>query len=60
MKNTKTQAGGSQKSSQVEDTYAVAAFMAKYEVTSGEAQTIIKRYGPGRKKLDAYMTSRNL
>ncbi len=59
MKNAKSPAAGGQKSA-AEDTYAVAAFMAKYEVTSGEAQTIIKRYGPSRKKLDAYMSSRDL
>lgn len=60
MKNTKPQAANGQSVTPVADTYAVASFMAKYEVTSGEAQTIIKRYGPSRKKLDAYMASRNL
>lgn len=59
MKSSKPQAASGQKTP-ADDTYAVPAFMAKYEVTSGEAQTIIKRYGPSRKKLDAYMASRSL
>lgn len=47
------------KSTTLDATYDVAAFMARYEVTPSEAQTIIKRYGPARKKLDAYMAARN-
>ena len=42
-----------------EETYEVAAFAKKYGVSPGEAQTIIKRYGPSRKKLDAHMAARN-
>lgn len=60
MKSTKNTTTGGQSPAPAADSYGVAAFMAKYEVTSGEAQTIIKRYGPSRKKLDAYMASRNL
>lgn len=41
------------------ESYEVADFARKYGVPPGEAKTIIKRYGPSRRKLDAYMTSRN-
>ncbi|MER9502013.1 DUF3606 domain-containing protein [Mesorhizobium sp. M0587] len=41
-----------------EDTYEVAAFARKYGIPQSEAQTIIKRYGPSRKKLDNYMAAR--
>lgn len=42
-----------------QETYEVAAFAKKYGIPPGEAKTIIKRYGPSRKKLEAYMASRN-
>ena len=42
-----------------EETYEVAAFAKKYGVPPSEAATIIKRYGPSRKKLDSYMSSRS-
>ena len=42
-----------------EETYEVAAFAKKFGVPPSEAATIIKRYGPSRKKLDAYMAGRN-
>lgn len=42
-----------------EQTYEVADFSQKFGVSPGEAKTIIKRYGPSRKKLDAYMAARN-
>jgi hypothetical protein len=41
------------------ETYEVAAFAKKYGVPPSEAATIIKRYGPSRKKLDNYMAGRN-
>lgn len=41
-----------------EETYEVADFARKYGVQPGEASTIIKRYGPSRKKLDSHMASR--
>lgn len=41
------------------ETYEVAAFAKKYGVPQSEAATIIKRYGPSRRKLDAHMSSRN-
>jgi hypothetical protein len=41
-----------------EETYEVAAFAKKYGIPPSEATTIIKRYGPSRKKLDAHMASR--
>jgi hypothetical protein len=42
-----------------EEPYDVAAFAKKYGIPPSEAATIIKRYGPSRKKLDAHMASRN-
>lgn len=39
--------------------YEAADFAKKYGLPPSEAKTIIKRYGPSRKKLDAYMASRN-
>jgi hypothetical protein len=41
------------------ETYEVADFARKFGVSSSEAKTIIKRYGPSRKKLDAHMAARN-
>ena len=41
------------------ENYEVADFAKKYGVPPGEAKTIIKRYGPSRKKLDTYMAGRN-
>ncbi|MBS9721258.1 DUF3606 domain-containing protein [Tianweitania sp. BSSL-BM11] len=40
------------------DTYEAAAFAAKFGVPISEAKTIIKRYGPSRRKLDTYMEAR--
>jgi hypothetical protein len=40
------------------ETYEVADFARKYGLPPSEAATIIKRYGPSRKKLEAYMASR--
>jgi hypothetical protein len=41
-----------------EQPYEAADFARKYGIPPSEAKTIIKRYGPSRKKLDAYMASR--
>jgi hypothetical protein len=41
-----------------EEPYEVAAFAKKYGIPPSEAKTIIKRYGPSRRKLDAYMAAR--
>ena len=41
-----------------EEGYEVAVFAKKYGLPPSEAKTIIKRYGPSRKKLDAHMASR--
>ena len=41
------------------ETYEVADFAKKYGVSSSETRTIIKRYGPSRRKLDAHMAARN-
>jgi hypothetical protein len=43
-----------------DDSYEVADFVRKFGIPAGEAKTIIKRYGPSRKKLDAYMAARNV
>ncbi len=42
-----------------EESYEVADFARKYGVPPSEAKTIIKRYGPSRRKLDTYIASRN-
>jgi hypothetical protein len=42
-----------------EEAYEVAAFAEKFGMPPSEAATIIRRYGPSRKKLDAHMASRN-
>ena len=39
--------------------YEVREFAAKFGIPPTEAELIIKRYGPSRKKLEAYMASRN-
>ncbi len=47
------------KSAAHEEPYEPEAFARKYGIPPGEAKTIIKRYGPSRKKLDTYMAARN-
>jgi len=42
-----------------EEPYEPEAFAKKYGIPPGEAKTIIKRYGPSRRKLDTYMAARN-
>lgn len=42
-----------------EEPYDPEAFARKYGIPPGEAKTIIKRYGPSRKKLDSYMAARD-
>jgi len=42
-----------------QETYEVAAFAKKYGLPPSEAATIIKRFGPSRRKLDAHMAGRN-
>lgn len=42
-----------------EEEYEVAEFAQKYGIPPSEAATVIKRYGPSRKKLDVQMKSRN-
>lgn len=39
--------------------YEADAFAKKYGLPIGEAKTIIKRYGPSRKKLDSHMAARD-
>jgi hypothetical protein len=41
------------------ETYEVADFARKFGVSPDEAKTIIKRYGPSRKKLDTHMAARS-
>lgn len=38
--------------------YEVDDFARKYNLSRGEAATIIKRYGPSRSKLDSIMAQR--
>ena len=42
-----------------EEPYEAAAFARKYGIPQSEAKTIIKRYGPSRRKLDSSMAARN-
>ena len=55
---TKTATKTDAKAGSGSDTYEASAFSAKFGVPLGEAKTIIKRYGPSRKKLDAHMAAR--
>lgn len=56
--STKTPAKSS-KTAPHEEPYEPEAFAKKYGIPPGEAKTIIKRYGPSRRKLDTYMAARN-
>ena len=58
MADDKTKTKEDRKLVSAGETYEVADFAKKYGVPPSEAATIIKRYGPSRKKLDAYMASR--
>ena len=58
MADEKSKSPQDRKSVAAEDTYEPAVFAKKYGVPPGEAKTIIKRYGPSRRKLDTYMASR--
>jgi hypothetical protein len=53
---TKTKEDRKLVSSQQE--YEIDDFARKYDLTRGEAVTIIKRYGSSRSKLDAIMAQR--
>ena len=57
MANSKA-AGKGPKNVPVEEPYEADAFAKKYGIPTGEAKTIIKRYGPSRKKLDSHMAAR--
>jgi hypothetical protein len=59
MADDKSKTKQDRKPASGEETYDVAAFAKKYGLPPSEAATIIKRYGPSRKKLDAHMASRN-
>jgi hypothetical protein len=58
MADDKTKTASDRKVVAAEQPYEAAAFAKKYGIPPGEAKTIIKRYGPSRKKLDSYMSSR--
>ncbi|KQT50192.1 hypothetical protein ASG43_21800 [Aureimonas sp. Leaf454] len=58
MSSTKP-AGKGPKSSTPEETYEPDAFAKKFGMPIGEAKTIIKRYGPSRRKIDAHMAARD-
>jgi hypothetical protein len=51
--------GNTPKNATAEEAYEPGEFAKKYGMPVGEAKTIIKRYGPSRKKVDAYMAARN-
>jgi hypothetical protein len=59
MPDDKTKVKDDRKLVAGKEAYEVAAFAKKYGLPPSEAATIIKRYGPSRKKLDAYMEGRN-
>jgi hypothetical protein len=59
MADDKSRSKQDRKPAAGEEPYDVAAFAKKYGIPPSEAATIIKRYGPSRKKLDAHMASRN-
>jgi hypothetical protein len=58
MADDKTKTAEDRKLVSSEQSYEAADFARKYGIPPSEAKTIIKRYGPSRKKLDAYMSSR--
>jgi len=58
MSNDKPKTKGDPRLVAREEPYEASSFAKKYGVPPSEASTMIKRYGPSRKKLDAYMASR--
>lgn len=58
MSNVKSAAKDSKKGP-AEVPYEVDAFAKKFGIPPSEAKTIIKRYGPSRKKLDSHMAARD-
>jgi hypothetical protein len=58
MADDKTKIKEDRKLAASEEVYEVAAFARKYGLPPSEAATIIKRYGPSRRKLDSHMASR--
>jgi hypothetical protein len=58
MASSKTPASAAAQKVAAEVPYDPAAFSQKYGIPPSEAKTIIKRYGPSRKKLDSYMAAR--
>lgn len=59
MSNQNKTPGKPGKIASQEEPYEPEAFAKKYGIPPGEAKTIIKRYGPSRRKLDTYMAARN-
>ena len=58
MADDKNKTADDRKLVSAEQPYEAAAFAKKYGIPPSEAKTIIKRYGPSRKKLNSYMSSR--
>ena len=58
MSNSKP-AGKDPKKAPSQETYEVDAFAKKFGIPPSEAKTIIKRYGPSKKKLDSHMAARD-
>lgn len=57
MPDDKSKTKEDRKLASAEESYEVAAFARKYGLPESEAATIIKRYGPSRRKLDTHMAS---
>ncbi|AMS45215.1 hypothetical protein Amn_pb01610 (plasmid) [Aminobacter sp. Y103A] len=55
---TKTKEDRKLVSSSSQQEYEIDDFASKYDLSRGEAATIIKRYGSSRSKLDAIMAQR--
>ena len=59
MSESQETKGKPTKGATAEEPYKPDAYAKKYGMPIGEAKTILKRYGPSRKKIDAHMAARN-
>jgi Mor family transcriptional regulator len=57
MPDDKSKTKEDRKLASAQETYEVAALARKYGISESEATTVIKRYGPSRRKLDTHMAS---
>lgn len=58
MADDKSETKEDRRLASADEGYEVADFARKFGVCPSEAKTIIKRYGPSRRKLDAHMAAR--